>query len=123
MAASDRFPSTTAMQTGVRWFAMAMLLLTTGCMSTPLRGHRDLLEFIADDATRRPEVLERLGTPNRSLRGGSICTYRIARDKAGLYVSAGTGPDWNGVESSLVLVFDDDGILRRHALVGMHGGL
>ncbi len=97
---------------------LLVLSLLAGCSTTPLRGQPDLLDFLADGATRREEVVARLGEPTRCLRSGGICTYRVSHDEAGQYVRLEVGgANWMDTDGSLVLVFDDDGVLQRHSIV------
>lgn len=101
---------------------LTTLWLASACGTTPTsRGRTDLLTFIADGGTSRGEAIARLGEPNRRLQDGRICAWRIGRDAAGQFVAADrAGTDWRDVDASLVLVFDDNGVLARHALVPMH---
>lgn len=97
------------------------LSLQAACGGTPTRGQPDLLEFIADGSTARSEVVARLGEPGRRLQTGHICTYRIGHDKSGQFVVRDAdGPYWAFADASLVLVFDDSNVLRRHALIPTH---
>lgn len=88
------------------------------CSSAPLRGQQGLLDFLSDGSTRRQEVTARLGEPTRCLRSGEICTYRVGHDEAGQYVKIESGgANWMDTDGSVVLVFDADGVLRRHSVV------
>ena len=111
------------MRTIPRFIALlAALSLAGACGTTPpARGRADLLTFIADGTTPRSEAITRLGEPSRRLQDGRICAWRIGHDAAGQIVAADrTGTGWFDVDSSLVLVFDDAGVLARHALIPMH---
>ncbi len=95
-----------------------LLSLLAACSTVPLRGQPDLLDFLADGATRREEVVARLGEPTRCLHAREICTYRVGHDEAGQYVKLEVGgANWMDTDGSLVLVFDADGVLRRHSVV------
>jgi hypothetical protein len=95
-----------------------LLSLLAACSTTPLRGQPNLLDFLADGATPRSEVVARLGQPTRCLRSGEICTYRVAHDEAGQYVKLEVGgSSWMDTDGSLVVVFDADGVLQRHSIV------
>lgn len=104
-----------------RFFLAGCLLglsALAACSTTPLRGQANLLDFLADGATRREEVVARLGEPTRCLRSGEICTYRVGHDEAGQYVKIESGgANWMDTDGSLVLVFDPDGVLARHSVV------
>lgn len=83
-----------------------------------------LLAFLRDDETTREQVLLRLGVPTAQLEGDRILMYQLNADAKGRwYLSA---PEWDASTgmrtwrtgtSSLVLVFDDAGVLHRHSLV------
>ena len=95
-----------------------LLSLLAACSTTPLRGQPNLLDFLADGATPRSEVVARLGRPTRCLRSGEICTYRVSHDEAGQYVKLEVGgSSWMDTDGSLVVVFDAFGVLQRHAIV------
>lgn len=101
--------------------SFAVLSLLAACGGTPPRGQPHLLEFIADGATTRSEIIARLGEPGRRLQADHIWTYRISHDEAGQFVARDAhGPYWGAVDASLVLVLDDSGVLRRHALTRAH---
>ena len=106
---------------------LAALILLTACASSPIIGKKDLLGFLQVGQTTRQDVYQRLGDPSTQYEEGSrIVTYRIGEDKGGLFVRAGkwdqgsngeVSGDWTGVRYSLVLAFDETGVLRRQSLV------
>jgi hypothetical protein len=105
----------------VRWLAIAAVL--TGC-ATPAGVTPDpqLLAFLQDGATARSEALLRLSEPSGFFEGERILTWRIAGDaKRGRWVQGRAAtlgePAKLVAKESLVLVFDEHGILERHALV------
>jgi len=91
------------------------LLLAGGCATTPI-GQPDLLGFIEDGRTTREEVFLTLGEPSATYQAEGILTYRLGEDEAG-YFLVDKRPGFLGVRHSLVLAFDDSGLLRRHSLV------
>lgn len=99
--------------------------LLVGCATTvPLKGHADLLDFLADGKTAREEVAPKLGQPSGKLERESILTYRLGfepRNKGYYVVERETQPSgwptWLLAKYSLVLVFNEAGVLRRHSLV------
>lgn len=106
-------------------FAVVLSLLT-GCATTEsLRGRADLLDFLADGKTTREEVVLKLGQPSAQFQHENILTYRlnIEPKNHGYYVVGREAPTefgwstWSGVKYSLVLVFDEAGVLRKHSLV------
>lgn len=90
------------------------LLLLGGCAGNP-RGEPDLLGFLQDGSTRREDVYLRLGEPSAQYESGRILAFRLAKDEGGLYPV--TTPYWPSESYSLILVFDAQGLLSRHALV------
>lgn len=93
----------------------AVFIALAACSTTP-EGRGDLLDFISDGSTRKQEVHTRLGAPSAQYESSRILAYRIGKGASGYYVSA-PAKGWLGVQYSLIMVFDDDGVLRRHSLV------
>ena len=84
------------------------------------------LPFLADGKTKKIVVLSRLGRPSAEFQKGRIITYRLQMDHKDVLRPVSQGLDefvidrrLYGVKPmySLVLIFDDDEILRRHSLV------
>ncbi|WP_233871820.1 hypothetical protein [Paraburkholderia adhaesiva] len=82
---------------------------------TPV-GNRDLLAFLQDGSTTREDVYLHLAEPSSTFEGGSILTYLLDEDQAGYILMRRKEKAWNG-KFSLVLAFDEHGVLRRHSLV------
>jgi hypothetical protein len=96
-----------------------VLLLFTGCV-TPIAGaKKDLLEFLRPGHTTREEVLTTLGQPSGVFEQEKILTYRLGHDEnQGYYIiSPRQLMRWESIRYSLVLVFDSNGVLRKHTLV------
>lgn len=97
---------------------VTVALIQSGCATAQVfSGDRQLLSFLHDGTTTRTEVVERLGEPSAQLRADHILTYRIVGSDAagyGVWAPHATQPD---ARLSLVLVFDDQGVLQRHALI------
>lgn len=105
---------------------LAFLTLTLAACSGPnlIPGARpDLLEFLRPGHTTREEVVLQLGQPSSTLTNEAILTYRIGElEKQGLFVvgsRANPAWQWDAVRYSLVLVFDEAGVLKRHNLVNV----
>jgi hypothetical protein len=109
-------------------FVLVLLLggLFAGCATTPapFKGSPDLLNFLADDETTRAEVLVTLGQPSGQFAADKILTYRLGYDPGnhGYYPverepTPSGWPNWSLAKFSLVLVFDEAGMLRKHSLV------
>lgn len=86
------------------------------------------LPFLADGQTKKIVVLSRLGRPSAEFQKGRIITYRLQMDHKDVLRPVSQGLDefvidrrLYGVKPmfSLVLIFDDDEILRQHSLVNI----
>jgi hypothetical protein len=91
--------------------------LLGACASTPM-GQPDLLAFIEDGRTTREQAFLALGEPSATYEDGRILAFRLGQDKAG-YFLVEKAPGFTGVKYSLVMSFDDAGLLRRHSLVAI----
>jgi hypothetical protein len=115
------------MKPGKAWLVPALAVLGwCGCATpTPpgISPDANILGFLKNGATRRAEVVERLGEPSAVFEQDHILTYRVAGDsKRGFWIRGRVGQPnfgWIGVNNSLVLVFDESGVLQRHSLVAV----
>lgn len=94
---------------------LVICIALTACSTQPI-GRKDLLDFLSDGVTRRDEAMLKLGEPSAKYEASRILAYRLRKDGAG-YVILASRDNWHGVQYSLILVFDDLGVLNRHALV------
>jgi len=114
----------------VRWIqcaiGLALALIFGGCATTPppLKGSPDLLNFLSDGKTTRTEAIMALGQPSGRFEAEKILTFRLGLEPRnhGYYLvereaTTSGWPTWTAAKFSLVLVFDDAGILRKHSLV------
>ena len=106
----------------VPWLAtlVLVLLFLTGCATPIVGAKKDLIEFLRPGNTTREEVLTTLGQPSRAFEQEKILTYRLGHDeKQGYYIIDPKQQlmSWESVRYSLVLVFDSNGVLRKHTLV------
>ena len=106
-------------------------LLATGCATPKVQPvdpqlvfKSDLLGFLHDSVTTREEVILKLGIPSAQVEGERILMYQLKADENGKWHL--TAPRWNvntGLRTwsegtcSLVLVFGENGVLRKHSLV------
>ncbi|MCF7863575.1 MAG: hypothetical protein K9L89_02155 [Kiritimatiellales bacterium] len=98
-------------------------LLLAGCSTTPrppIDGRAVDLGSIILGVTSRSEVIEQLGSPSASFEQGGVLTYQLA------YHPKFTKPyvvprrpmwGWARVRYSLVLTFDDRGLLDECSFV------
>ena len=96
------------------------MLAMSGCVHHP-PGHKDLVAFLQDGITTKAEARERIDQVPKEWSGGRIWTFRIGEDSDGLYPFR-SAEGWSGVRYSLVLEFDANGVLHRHALVDVTNG-
>lgn len=104
---------------GVRYATVCTVLtgaLLAACASSVPRGRADLLGFIQDGQTTREDTYLHLGEPSGLYEDGRVMSFRLGQDDGGYYpVLKATG--FTGVRFSLIMVFNEQGILVRHALV------
>ena len=103
--------------------AILISALLTGCV-TPPNARKDLLAFFETGRTTREEVLLKLGQPSGSFEQDRILTYRIGQyGEEGYFIVSpkvvytAQAANWQNVHFSLVIVFDEQGRLRKHELV------
>ena len=90
-------------------------LLLAGCEAP--RGRAGLIDFLTDGQTRRDDVLLRLGAPAASYEGERVLIYSLDEDGNWFIVPPGGAQRGLLVQIvDLTLIFDADGILRRHGL-------
>jgi len=99
-----------------------LLLCSVGCatrQAVPPMIQEELLTFLEDGTSEKEGVILRLGQPTGQFDGEKILTYRMTlTDKEGLVTSLPAGQGgWQLARYSLVLVFDDAQILKKHNLV------
>ena len=99
----------------VAMLSLFMAAFVAGCASAPV-GQGDLLDFVQDGRTTKEDVLLKLGEPNALFENASILTYRLSQDEKG-WVVLGPTKGWGEAFVNLVLVFDAQGVLRRHSQV------
>jgi len=104
---------------------LVLALMLVGCATPPpLKGRADLMSFLAVGITTRQDVMVRLGAPSGRFENEKILTYRLGYEpkNQGYYVveregGPGGWPTWIWAKYSLVLVFNEAGVLEKHALV------
>ena len=74
------------------------------------------LTFLVVGATKRQDVAVALGEPSARYPSDGIVTYRLRAGSEG-YRSVARSFEWHPATHSLVLQFDERGILLRHGLV------
>jgi hypothetical protein len=108
------------------WMVAALLLTTGGCSSyrtnvaSPEVAH-DLLPFLENGKTRRDEIQKILGNPSFESERDRVIAYRVAPDGLGSLESVvweGTF-GWKRTQYNLVLAFNAEQILEKHALIQM----
>ena len=85
-----------------------------------LKSDPDLLKFLKIGQTTREDVLLNLAEPSATFEQAKVLTYSVIEDhKSGYRINYAQLPGykWLFVDYSLVLVFDDTGVLQRQNLV------
>lgn len=110
---------------------LAFAFLATGCATPKLQPadpqlvlKSDLLNFLQDGVTTREEVVLKLGIPSAQIEGEKILMYQLRADEGEKWhliaprwnVNSGLRT-WSEGTGSLVLVFGDNSILKKHSLV------
>ena len=104
-----------------RWngyLAAALLIVNVmACASYP-PGDPQLIAFLRDGSTTREDVYLRLAEPSGIYEGGRIMTYQLDWNEKGYVLMRRREAAWTA-KYSLVLSFDDRGVLRRHSLLNV----
>ncbi len=108
--------------------SVVLALLVAGCAAAPPIDRSDLLGFLVDGNTAKTEVLSKLGRPSGTFAAEGIFTYRIEFESkskgywvVGRETDASPWPIWERANYSLVLVFNNQGVLEKHSLVNIKG--
>lgn len=107
------------------WAVCLLTALQTGCVTETPKGEARLLDFLADGRTTRQGVVVTLGQPSARFEAEKILTYRLGYEAKtrGYYVVERETPNeagwstWRQAQYSLVLVCDENGVLRKHSLL------
>lgn len=91
--------------------------LVVGCASYP-PGNPELIAFLRDGVTTREDVYLQLSEPSGIYENGRIMTYQLDRSEKGYVLMRRREAAWTA-KYSLVLAFDDKGILRRHSVLSV----
>jgi len=100
--------------------AVLLAFVLFGCATSHehFRLDPNLLAFLHDGSTSRQEVVSKLGQPSTRLEEGKILTYRLTSNPDNsAFIVVEPELRWNRAKYSLVLIFDDRGVLREHSLV------
>jgi hypothetical protein len=93
---------------------LLVLLVLGGCAGKTSK--KDLLAFLTPGRTTRAAAILELGQPTGAYEGDRILTYRVQKEGDG-YVLVSRATRWSAAHYTLVLVFDEAGILGKHSLV------
>jgi hypothetical protein len=103
-------------------FFCTLLLFLIGCATpTPVEtkspDYTVRLDFLEDGKMTKTETLLKLGQPSGTFEKEMILTYRLGRQTKDSYYLIDYPASWRSVHFSLVLVFDERGLLQKHSLV------
>lgn len=94
----------------------ALFMLCSCASLPPAYADKDLLSFLTP-GTSKEAVLLKLGEPSASFEQGRVLTYRVGADDEKGYFLLDRQVRWDNTKYSLVLVFDEKGLLTKHTLV------
>lgn len=107
---------------------VVLAMFLAGCATAPPIDRSDLLGFLVDGSTAKTEVLSKLGLPSATFAEEEIFTYRLEYESkskgywvVGRETDASPWPIWSRANHSLVLVFNNQGVLEKHSLVNIKG--
>ncbi len=96
---------------------LAVLMTLCSCASLPpVYADKELLSFLGPE-TSKENVLLKLGEPSGSFEQGRVLTYRLGADEERGYFLLDRQVHWANTKYSLVLVFNEKGLLKQHTLV------
>jgi hypothetical protein len=100
------------------------LIVQTGlpACTTVLRPRPVNLELLRGEHVTQQEVRALLGTPSATFEDNQVLAYRLAETRNGPVVvpTEGAAANWAHISHSLVLAFDDAGVLVEHRLIAIH---
>lgn len=88
----------------------------SACETPSVIGDPHLLSFLQDGSTTRQDVYEHLTEPSATFEAGRIFIYMLDKDEGGYILVHRNAADWTG-KYSLVLAFDEGGVLQRHSML------
>jgi hypothetical protein len=114
-------------------FATLIGISCMGCQAPPTAEEfeHQTLAFIRDGSATREQIMLKLGVPESQFENGRIFAYRVCPDPMAGVVNYARGSAsfdpvdagrtvWQAGQYSLILVFDDRGLLIRHSVVSVH---
>lgn len=92
---------------------LALVIVMASAACTTGASHRSFdYKQLVTGKSNRDEVLSMLGTPSKRFENNSVLTYRVSSEGSKHYAVTQTAR-WDDVAYSLVLVFDDKGVLTE----------
>jgi len=109
-------PATECRQVRTAKLCLCAATLLYGVILAAEPAHPVQLTFLVVGTTKRQDVSVVLGEPSARYPSDSIVTYRLRADGDG-YRRVARSFEWHPATHSLVLQFDERGILLRYGLV------
>lgn len=100
-----------------RFILYLLLVLSAGCATPQRAADEALLDFLENGKITKEIVLLKLGQPSAKYEKEHIITYRIGHEKGRGYFLQARYIGWYETKFSLVLIFDNENVLRKHSLV------
>lgn len=101
---------------------LLLFAFLVGCATTNPNASNTLLSFLQEGITTKEEVILHLGQPSGTYEAERILAYRVGKEEAGYFLLDRANRieqrgGWAMASHSLVLVFDENNILRKQSLV------
>ena len=103
----------------LNWFFIALIFAGCAANERPTPPDESIIAFLEEGVTTKEEAILKLGFPSGQFDGERILTYRLSYSKEHQWHTREKviPYDWRFVKYSLVLVFNDDNILKAHSLI------
>ena len=98
-------------------FYYLLVVLLAGCATPQHDVDVTLLDFLEKGKTTKEITMLKLGQPSASFEDEKFLTYRLGYVNDRGYFLLDQSRNWYRAKYSLVLVFDEEGILCNHSLV------
>jgi len=99
----------------------ALLLLLGGCATNEPIGDTGLFDFLIEGETTKQDILLTLGQPSGVYEEESVYAYRVLGDEQiGYRIKSVEPRGWHGITYSLVLIFDEQDVLKKYSLVSVN---
>ena len=101
-----------------RFILYLLLVLLAGCATPQRAADEALLDFLENGKITKEIVVLKLGHPSTTFfEKENTIFYRVGHEKGRGYFVLDQSIGWYETKFSLVLIFDNENVLRKHSLV------